>query len=47
MVWKRRALASLTPTTGDLLLNYKVTASAGVIATIDQGYDGSGIDKSG
>ena len=39
------ALASLTPTTGDLLLNYKVTASAGVIATIDQGYDGSGIIK--
>jgi hypothetical protein len=39
------ALASLTPATGDLLLNYKVSASAGVIATIDQGYDGSGIVK--
>jgi hypothetical protein len=39
------ALASLTPTTGDLLLNYKVSASAGVIATIDQGYTGSGIIK--
>ena len=37
------ALASLTPTTGDLLLNYKVSASAGVIAKIDQGYTGSGI----
>ena len=37
------ALASLTPTTGDLLLNYRVSASAGVIAKIDQGYTGSGI----
>jgi hypothetical protein len=37
------ALASLTPATGDLLLNYEVSASAGVIAKIDQGYTGSGI----
>ena len=37
------ALASLTPATGDLILNYEVSASAGVIATIDQCYTGSGI----
>jgi hypothetical protein len=37
------ALASLTSASADLKLNYAVTASAGVIATIDQGYTGSGI----
>jgi hypothetical protein len=37
------ALASLGNATADLKLNYAVTASAGVIATIDQGYTGSGI----
>lgn len=44
LTWSSGPIATLNAT-ADLKLNYSVTASAGVIDMIDQGYTGSGIIK--